>query len=48
MTSLRTEGYLMLLRELHCSLQRSNPGVPLVILGVDGDLGALAAWLAMP
>ena len=35
---MRDSAYLMLLRELHCSLQKSNPGVPLVILGCEGDL----------
>ena len=28
------------LRELHCSLARTNPGVPLVVLSVEGDLDA--------
>ena len=28
------------LRELHCSLARTDPGVPLVVLGVEGDLDA--------
>ena len=32
--------YLMGLRELHCSLARTNPGVPLVVLSVEGDLDA--------
>lgn len=26
------------LRELHCSLQRSNPDIPLIVISVDGDL----------
>ena len=26
------------LRELHCSLARTNPGVPLIVLSVEGDL----------
>ena len=38
--SMRTDDYLMGLLELHCSLQQSNPGIPLVILGVEGDLSA--------
>jgi hypothetical protein len=29
---------MQLLRELHCSLQETNPGVPLVVLGAKGDL----------
>ena len=28
------------LRELHCSLARTNPGVPLLVLSVEGDLDA--------
>lgn len=37
-TSVRTPDYLVGLRELHCSLQRSNPNVSLIVMGVDGDL----------
>lgn len=28
------------LRELQCSLARTNPGVPLVVMSVEGDLNA--------
>lgn len=37
-TSIRTPSYMTGLRELHCSLQLSNPGVPLIVMGVSGDL----------
>ncbi|KAK9834812.1 hypothetical protein WJX81_000699 [Elliptochloris bilobata] len=39
-TSMRSADYLMGLRELQCSLNRTNPGVPLIVLGVEGDLDA--------
>ena len=39
-TSLRSEDYLVGLQELACSLNRSNPGVPLIVLGVEGDLSS--------
>ena len=39
-TSMRSANYIMGLRELHCSLNRTNPGVPLIVLGVEGDLDA--------
>ena len=39
-TSMRSADYLMGLRELHCSLNRTNPGVPLIVMGVEGDLEA--------
>jgi hypothetical protein len=38
LASLRSPGYIPLLRELHCSLQKSNPGVPLIVIGAEGDL----------
>ena len=39
-TSMRSADpkYLVGLRELHCSLKKTNPGVPLVVLGVEGEL----------
>ena len=36
-TALRSPGYLMGLRELSCTLERTNPGVKLIILGAAGD-----------
>jgi hypothetical protein len=36
--AVRSAAYLTGLRELACSLARSNPGVPLIALGVAGDL----------
>ena len=36
--SIRTAYYMTGLRELHCSLQRSNPDIPLIVISVDGDL----------
>ena len=41
-TSLRSAEYMMGLRELACSLNQTNPGVPLVVLVVAGDLDAAA------
>ena len=37
-TSIRTAYYMTGLRELHCSLRRSNPDIPLIVMSVDGDL----------
>ena len=37
-TAVRSAAYLTGLRELACSLARSNPSVPLIVLGVAGDL----------
>lgn len=37
-TSVRTFDYLTGLRELHCSLQRTNAHIPLIVMGVEGDL----------
>jgi hypothetical protein len=37
-TSVRTPDYILGLQELHCSLQRSNPNVTLIIIGIEGDL----------
>lgn len=37
-TSLRTSEYMTGLRELHCSLQRTNPAFKLIVIGVEGDL----------
>ena len=31
-----------MLQELHCSLQKSNPGVPLIVFGAEGDLDEAA------
>ena len=39
-TSLRSRKYAVLLRELKCSLELTNPGVPLVVLAVAGELDA--------
>jgi hypothetical protein len=37
-TMLRTDLYLGLTQALACSLRASNPGLPLVVLSVEGDL----------
>ena len=37
-TSIRSASYMMGLRELACSLNATNPGVPLLIMAVKGDL----------
>ena len=39
-TSLRSPEYLVLLRDLQCSLSATNPGVPLVVLAVEGELSS--------
>ena len=36
--SMRSAEYLVLLRELQCSLQLTNPSIPLVVIAVSGDL----------
>ena len=36
-TTLRSPEYMMGLRELKCTLERTNPGLQLVILGAAGD-----------
>ena len=36
-TTLRSPEYMMGLRELKCTLEQTNPGVDLVILGAAGD-----------
>eukprot|EP00891_Asterochloris_glomerata_P008341 jgi/Astpho2/8341/Aster-x1515 len=38
MTTVRSQYYMMGFRELHCSLEHSNPGLQLIVLGVEGDL----------
>ncbi|KAK9834828.1 hypothetical protein WJX81_001894 [Elliptochloris bilobata] len=38
--TLRSAEYIMGLRELHCSLAHTNVGVPLIVMGVKGDLDA--------
>ena len=40
MTTLRTPEYLVLVRELHCSLLKHNPGARLIVAAVAGDLDA--------
>lgn len=40
LTTLRTDKYLPLLQELSCSLRRTNPGVSLTIMAVEGDLSS--------
>lgn len=37
-TSVRTPEYILGLRELHCSLQKSNPNVTLITISSEGDL----------
>ena len=37
-TSLRTPEYMVLLRDLQCSLTATNPGIPLVVLAVSDEL----------
>ena len=39
-TSLRTPEYLVLLKDLKCSLSATNPGIPLVVLAVEGELSS--------
>lgn len=39
-TSLRSPEYLILLKDLHCSLRATNPGVPLVVLAVENELAS--------
>lgn len=39
-TSMRSAEYLVLVRELHCSIQKHSPGVRFVVLSVAGDLSA--------
>ena len=39
-TSLRSAHYMVLLRELHCSLSATNPGIPLVVLAVANELSS--------
>jgi hypothetical protein len=39
-TTVRTGDYMPGFRELACSLQASNPGTELVVLGVEGELSA--------
>jgi len=39
-TSLRSPEYLVLLKDLHCSLRATNPGVPLIVLAVEGELAS--------
>ena len=39
-TTVRSHYYMTGFRELHCSLQHSNPGIQLIVLGVEGDLPA--------
>ena len=38
MTTVRSHYYMMGFRELHCSLEHSNPKLQLIVLGVEGDL----------
>lgn len=38
LTTIRTDNYLILLRELHCSLLKHNPGAHLIVASVPGDL----------
>lgn len=40
-TTLRTPNYLVLVRELHCSLTKYNPGVRFIVASVAKDLDAL-------
>ena len=40
MTTLRTPEYLVLVRELHCSLLKHNPAARLIVAAVAGDLDA--------
>ena len=41
MTTLRSPEYLVLVKELHCSIQKhSSPDVRLIVLSVAGDLDA--------
>ena len=37
-TSIRSAEYLIAVRDLHCSLQRTNPDLPLVVLGITEEL----------
>jgi hypothetical protein len=37
-TTLRSPEYLVFVRELHCSLMKTNPGARLIVIGVEGDL----------
>ena len=37
-STLRSPEYLILLKELHCSLMQHNPGARLVVVGVIGEL----------
>ena len=39
-TSLRSPEYMFGLRELSCSLNKTNPDLPLIIVGATGDLNA--------
>ncbi|DBA98094.1 TPA: hypothetical protein ACH3X1_014715 [Trebouxia sp. C0004] len=39
-TSLRSPEYLVLLKDLHCSLRATNPGVPLIVLAVENELAS--------
>ena len=38
LTTIRTDNYLVLLRELHCSLLQHNPTAHLIVASVAGDL----------
>ena len=37
-TTLRSPEYLIFVRELHCSVMKTNPGVRFIVMGVEGDL----------
>jgi hypothetical protein len=37
-TTLRSPEYLIFVRELHCSLMKTNPDVRFIVIGVEGDL----------
>lgn len=39
-TSVRSPEYLPLVQELACSIRKHSPGVPLIVVAVEGDLDA--------